>query len=151
MKDLFTFLHNLSFIFADIEMRGSVIEFSVIIALSSIVFYIFFYQARKIKNKWIKRFFHITSPKSPGETYQLGGFPFITLLAIGLVYILKNMDFLTPDEYSLFRFGILGFIGTSLYGYVDDRHEIAPASKLVFQSLIILNFSFLSSYILYPH
>ena len=94
------------------------------------------------ENKWIKRFFHITSPKSPGETYQLGGFPFITLLAVGLIYILKNMDFLTPEEYSLFRFGILGFIGTSLYGYVDDRNEIAPASKLVFQSLIILNFSF---------
>jgi len=151
MKDLFTFLHNLSYIFADIEKQGSVIEFSLIIALASIAFYIFFYQARKIKNKWIKRFLHITSPKSPGETYQLGGFPFITLLAIGLIYILKNMDFLTTDEYSLFRFGILGFIGTSLYGYVDDRHEIAPASKLVFQSLIILNFSFLSSYILYPH
>jgi len=151
MKDLFTFLHNLSYIFADIDKKGSVIEFSLIIALTSIVFYIAFYQVRKIKNKWLKRFFHIPSLKSPGETYLLGGFPFITLLAIGLIYILKNMDFLTPDEYSLFRFGILGFIGTSLYGYVDDRNEIAPASKLVFQSLIVLNFAFLSSYILYPH
>ena len=131
------------------EEKERIFELGIIIILASFFFYWMFYNLQFTKLNFLKRAFHISSLKSTSKALQLGGFPFVILVSIGLIYILGMTGFLTKYEYRLFRYGILGFIGISLYGYIDDRNEISSASKLVFQLLILFNFSFMSSYILY--
>lgn len=86
------------------------------------------------KNSFLRNLLYIPSNKSSTSAILLGGLPLNLLLIFSVEYILYKSpaSFLT-SEFKILKIFIYTLITTLIYGYVDDRLEIRPVMKLIFQ------------------
>lgn len=92
---------------------------------------------RSVKKGKIKKWFHIPSPKSKTRALLLGGLP----MNIGLTSAIWLISYghripLTNQSRHVMQIFVYIFLGVLVYGYIDDRYEVRPVIKLIFQFMI---------------
>ncbi|MGB0453976.1 MAG: MraY family glycosyltransferase [Bacteriovoracaceae bacterium] len=87
--------------------------------------------------------------KSTTNAVQLGGFPYAMGVFAGIVYFLFQHDL--SSNWIIHRWMVSAGI-VVLYGYLDDKYELRPIAKLIFQFVAVtffavtMSFEIISSY-----
>lgn len=91
----------------------------------------------------LKKYLFVSSGKSLTDAILLGGLPIALAVGLSIFVVDFYFDIL---QISFIQKNILirGLISAAVlvsYGYLDDKYELRPVAKLVFQSLTILMFT----------
>jgi UDP-N-acetylmuramyl pentapeptide phosphotransferase/UDP-N-acetylglucosamine-1-phosphate transferase len=115
--------------------------------------YFALYKVQFSNNRLLKKIFYEPSPKSHTGAILLGGLPMTVMALINIFALIKfNNELLQLNDSQILLLRIWPFpvVLVTLYGYLDDRIEIRPVLKLIFQFGPICFFSYFAARILTP-
>ncbi len=100
----------------------------------------------------LKKYFYVPARKSTTDAIQLGGLPLSLGILSGVlaIYNLEVFQF-AFDQYQLKVIKYWCYSSSILvgYGYLDDKFELRPIVKLIFQFATITIFSIMASHMIY--
>ncbi|MCP4912842.1 MAG: undecaprenyl/decaprenyl-phosphate alpha-N-acetylglucosaminyl 1-phosphate transferase [Oligoflexia bacterium] len=114
--------------------------------------FFFLTKLHNFESGFLKRIFYVPARKSTTNAVQLGGLP-LSLGIVGSVLFI----YLTPsfeqffDQYQLkvIKYWLISSSILITYGYLDDKYELRPIVKLIFQFMTVTIFSIMASHMIY--
>lgn len=94
-------------------------------------------------DNFLKKYFFVSSGKSATAAILLGGLPLAAGMMVSILIVNEAYDILvpSPQQLSILYRGIFASAILVIYGYLDDKFEIRPIAKLIFQTLTVLSFT----------
>jgi UDP-GlcNAc:undecaprenyl-phosphate GlcNAc-1-phosphate transferase len=115
--------------------------------------YFALYKIQFSNSRLLKKLFYEPSPKSHTGAILLGGLPMTVMALINALTLIKfnnHLLHLNESQIQLLRIWPFPVVLVTLYGYLDDRIEIRPVLKLIFQFGPICFFAYFAAKILTP-